>query len=168
MHVLDVLLQVLRVLHRYQTDAAGHADLVPVQAQYVHLQLELVLDGVAAEVADIGVGVVLVVLAVGLEVLLGAEELATVVELAGQVRVEHVVHAVVRHDAELGRDGLLAEVALVRAVVVLDVLLQARAVLEDALAGATAGQKGTGVLAVVLAALHVTTEEVPAAGCGLF
>jgi hypothetical protein len=157
-----VLFQILRVFHGNEANPAGDADLVPVQAEYVHFELELVFHGVATKVTDVRTAVVLVVLAVGLEVLLRPEELATIVELASEVRVEHVVHAVVRHYAELRRYRLLAQVALVRAVMVLDMLLQARAVLEYALASSAAREQGTRILAVVLAALHVAPQQVPA------
>lgn len=69
----------------------------------------------------------------------------------------HVVHPVVGHYAQFGGYGLLAQVTLVRAVVVLYVLLQARAVLKYPLASSATSQQGARVLTVVLTALHVTT-----------
>lgn len=45
-------------------------------------------------------------------------------------------------------------------MVIFNVLLQTRAVLEYSLAGATAGQQRAGILAIVLAAFHVTAEQV--------
>lgn len=111
-----------------------------MQRQNVHFEFEFVFNSVAAVVADVDHRVIFVLVAVALEVLLGAEQFSTIGELAGEVRVEHVQDTVVRHDAEFGGDGLVAEVAGVGCVVVLDVLLQTRPVLENTLAGTTARQ----------------------------
>lgn len=131
-----------------------------MQRQNVHLELELVLHRVAAKVANVWIVVILVVLLVRLQVLLGAEQLFAIVVVAREIRMVHVIHAIVRHYREFRGDGLVAQMAGVGAVMVLDMFLQAGAILEDPLAGATTREQGTRVFAIVLAALHVTAQQV--------
>lgn len=55
MNLFDVTFQLLRILHRDQAHSAGNADFVSMEGQHVHFQFKLILNGVTAEVADIGI-----------------------------------------------------------------------------------------------------------------
>lgn len=126
----------------------------------MHLQLEFVLHGVTAKVADVRIAVILVILSMRLEILLGAEEFLTARIVTCQIRMIHMIDAIVCHDAQLGSDGLVTQMAGIRAVMILDVLLQTRTILEYPLAGSAAGQQCSRILTVILAALHMTSEQV--------
>lgn len=77
-------------LEQFEADAAAEAEYLAVQAEYVHLELDLGGQLVGAEVADERVAVVLQVV---LEVHAAAQDLAAVAEqVAGRVGEADVRH----------------------------------------------------------------------------
>lgn len=96
---LDVIFQFLGIFHGNEADAARHTDLVSMQREDVHLQFQLILYGIATEIAHVRIGVILMVLPMGLQIFLRAEKFLTIRMLARQIRMVHMFDAVVRHDA---------------------------------------------------------------------